>query len=122
MRCRAAKCLTSTWLARTAVSSSSNRANSGTCRKISGLQAMDPPVYRFNGPLRMAQQQLSRQPYFPVYDTFTYVLQSHYELLDTGETRSRVPKDHAEACEKNWLDPLQDSAGRIAGSGFLPRD
>src|SRR5260370_8462376 len=40
MRWRGAKVLTSTWAARTAVSSSSRRAKRGTWRRISGLQGM----------------------------------------------------------------------------------
>src|SRR5713226_10558588 len=40
IRCRGAKLLTSTCPARTAVSSSSSRAKSGTCLRISGLHAI----------------------------------------------------------------------------------
>src|SRR5579885_2889944 len=41
MRCLGAKCLSSTWLASTAVSSASRRAKRGTFLSTSGLQAMD---------------------------------------------------------------------------------
>src|SRR5713101_2343362 len=41
IRCRAANCLTSTWPAKTAVSSSSSKAKSGTCLRTSGLQGIE---------------------------------------------------------------------------------
>src|ERR1700677_2373402 len=41
MRCRAAKVLRSTWAARTAISSSSSKAKSGTCFNSTGSHGID---------------------------------------------------------------------------------